>query len=953
MPFDSNDPRLTAFALGELDNETERLAVAAEIETDPDALAFVEGIKETASWLSAELGKEPKLDLDPGQRSAIERQLVVETATVVLPLKTTSASPTQPGRSFPWGRYAFAASLLGLAGLSALAFQYVGKRDAKAPASPRLLAQLEREATIHAPQSSARANSDAPTVRTSGKEVPTKWGELHGNAKPSAPTPSILVTPLATAGTAPVDPNALYSTVPPMPALAAPSPPPGPAANADRYYRESKGFGATPAPSTPLGSVARRTSPAKPAPDGAGYGGGKPQDLSYGYAATPPQGGPNSRGDSGPRNQAAQNLAMGLPAGSNSRTEPAPADFSSVPAPAEPRSRGVDPAAKPEAGAMAGAGRMGRTGGLGEPGVVLSKKKGDADAKRGLVAEESLLRQKAEPGLAVAPPAMPAPVVRLAESGKKDGEAKPGAAKPGEPGQAVADREGVVGILADGTVISDLKVPDALAPAPVPNREQYAPIVDNPFLPVLNNELSTFSIDVDTASYANVRRFLNQNQRPPKDAVRIEEMLNYFTYDDPAPKDARPFALNVEAAACPWNAENRLVRVALKARTIAADKRPPSNLVFLIDVSGSMSDLNKLPLLKAGIKLLVDQLGENDRVAIVVYAGEAKVLLPSTPCHRKKVVADAIESLVAGGSTAGGAGMELAYREATQNLIKGGTNRVILGTDGDFNVGMSTTDLLKHSEERAKTGVFLSVLGFGEGNLQEAFMEQLADKGNGHYAYIDSIQEARKVLVGEMSGTLVTVAKDVKIQVEFNPSRVRAYRLIGYENRVMAAQDFRDDKKDAGEIGAGHGVTALYEITPTDAKASSPLPTKADRPLKYAKKAKSATTSPAPAAVPAADADPELLTVFLRYKAPDGDKAQEIEQGVADKGQTFGQASRDFKFSASVAGFGMLLRDSPYKGSLNFSAVAELAEAASLDDKTGYRREFVELVKKAQTLMGQ
>jgi Ca-activated chloride channel family protein len=486
-------------------------------------------------------------------------------------------------------------------------------------------------------------------------------------------------------------------------------------------------------------------------------------------------------------------------------------------------------------------------------------------------------------------------------------------------------------------------------PEAPPNREVYAPIVDNPFLPAIANPLSTFSIDVDTASYANVRRFLNQNMKPPKDAVRIEEMLNYFPYSDPGPKDDKPFAFNVEIAACPWNAEDRLVRVALKAKEIDANKRPASNLVFLIDVSGSMSDLNKLPLLKAGMKLLIDQLTENDRVAIVVYAGEARVALPSTPCHRKKMIIDVLDSLEAGGSTAGGAGIELAYREAVQHFIKGGTNRVILATDGDFNVGVDKDQLLKTSEERAKTGVFLSVLGFGEGNLQEAFMEQLADKGNGHYAYIDNIAEARKVLVGEMAGTLVTVAKDVKIQVEFNPAKVKAYRLIGYENRVMAAQDFRDDKKDAGEIGAGHGVTALYEITPADAK-SNPVGDNLDGiKLKYGRPGDAAAPKPNPA-VPTS---PESLTVFLRYKAPDGDVAKELEQGVVDKGLGFGQASADFKFSAAVAGFGMLLRDSPYKGSLTFSGVAEYAAGASVGDPTGYRQEFVELVKQAQTVYGQ
>jgi Ca-activated chloride channel family protein len=476
------------------------------------------------------------------------------------------------------------------------------------------------------------------------------------------------------------------------------------------------------------------------------------------------------------------------------------------------------------------------------------------------------------------------------------------------------------------------------------DRESYARFYDHPFLNVVpGNELSTFAIDVDTGAYANVRRFLAEGQLPPPDAVRIEEMLNYFRYDDPAPKGDEPFSVNCEVAACPWDANHRLARIGLKGKEIDRDKRPTSNLVFLIDVSGSMADLNKLPLLKAGMKLLVEQLTENDRVGIVTYSNDVKEAFPSTPCHRKAEILAAIDGLQAGGGTNGGAGIQMAYKMAEDHFLKGGnaTNRVILATDGDFNVGLTKEELLANSEARAKSGIFLTVLGFGEGNLQEDFMEQLADKGNGHYRYIDTIDEARKTLVRELSGTLVTIAKDVKVQVEFNPDRVASYRLIGYENRVMAAEDFRNDKKDAGEIGAGHSVTALYEFVPAGAPAKL---AQADRPLKYRRSKGDAVADK--------DASPECFTVYLRYKQPDGDAATEFGRGVVDDGHDFGRASTDLKFASSVAGFGMLLRGSPYKGSLTYPAVLEIASSALGSDPNGDRKGFLELIRQAMRIEG-
>lgn len=472
------------------------------------------------------------------------------------------------------------------------------------------------------------------------------------------------------------------------------------------------------------------------------------------------------------------------------------------------------------------------------------------------------------------------------------------------------------------------------------NTESYARIDENPFLAVSQNPLSTFSIDVDTASYSNVRRFLSQGMLPPPDAVRIEELINYFSYQYAAPTDDKPFATHLEVATCPWNGEHRLVRIGIKGREIELDRRPASNLVFLLDVSGSMGMPNKLPLVQQAMRLLVEKLSENDRVAMVVYAGASGLVLDSTTGDRKEVILSALDQLQAGGSTNGGQGIQLAYDVAVQHFIKGGTNRVILCTDGDFNVGVTNEgELTRLIESKAKSGVFLSVLGFGTGNYKDSTMEQLADRGNGNYAYIDTLAEARKVLVEQMVGTLITIARDVKIQVEFNPAKVNAYRLVGYENRMLRAEDFNDDKKDAGEIGAGHTVTALYEIVPAGNKVSLP----AVDPLKY----QPADNASQPQKVEGSD---ELLTVKLRYKAPDGDTSTPLAFPLVDDGAPFGKASADFKFAAAVAGFGMLLRDSEHKQGLTLEAVREIAEESLGADSSGYRAEFLNLVVRAKEL---
>ncbi|MGC3967180.1 MAG: VWA domain-containing protein [Pirellulales bacterium] len=476
------------------------------------------------------------------------------------------------------------------------------------------------------------------------------------------------------------------------------------------------------------------------------------------------------------------------------------------------------------------------------------------------------------------------------------------------------------------------------------NTEQYESEPENPFQRPIDTPLSTFSIDVDTASYSNVRRFLDSRQLPPASAVRLEEFLNYFTYDYPTPTDNVPFSVTTEAARCPWNADHTLVRIGLKGREVHRKERPASNLVFLVDVSGSMQDENKLPLVRESLKMLVNELGDSDRVSIVVYAGSEGLALAPTGGDRKRTILETIDRLESGGSTNGAAGIQLAYKMAAENFIPKGINRVILATDGDFNVGVTSQgELVSLIEEKAKTGVFFSALGYGMGNLKDATLEQLADKGNGNYAYIDTISEARKVLVEQMSGTLMTIAKDVKIQIEFNPTTVAGYRLLGYENRVLAAQDFNDDKKDAGEIGAGHTVTALYELIPAGKaakKETKKLP-EVD-PLKY---------QAAPVVPPqSAEIAQELFTLKLRYKEPDGTKSKLIETPVKNDVADYGRASNDFKFASAVAGFGMLLRHSKYHGSATFDGVIELAEAGLGRDVGGYRKEFVELVRKAKDL---
>lgn len=511
-------------------------------------------------------------------------------------------------------------------------------------------------------------------------------------------------------------------------------------------------------------------------------------------------------------------------------------------------------------------------------------------------------------------------------------EFKPALAPPPSPPPPSSKMAGIV-----GGVIGHDRVAEYITVTSEPklnvaqhNTEEYGRFDENEFLAAAENPLSTFSVDVDRASYSNVRRFLRDGQRPPRDAVRIEEMVNYFTYDYPDPSGTQPFSVITEVSACPWNERHRLLLVGLQGRRMKTADLPANNLVFLLDVSGSMMEADKLPLVKQGLELLVNQLRPQDRVAIVVYAGNAGLVLPSTPGSNKGAILSAIQALEAGGSTAGGAGIKLAYDVAKENFLDRGNNRVILATDGDFNVGASSDGELEQLiESKRADRIFLTVLGFGTGNIKDSKMELLADKGNGNYAYVDSLAEARKVLVQEMGATLLTIAKDVKLQIEFNPAMVASYRLIGYENRLLRKEDFNNDAKDAGDIGAGHSVTALYELVPPgmgDATASVD-------PLKYQSRRVNESA--------------EMLTVKLRYKDPDGDTSKLLSYTVHDN-VTAG--SDNLRFASAVAEFGMLLRNSKHKGDANYDEVRQLAGKSLGRDYEGYRRDFLTMITAAQNL---
>ena len=1000
MPLDPNDPRLTAYALGEL-GDAERAAVERELADSPQDQRQIDEIRATAQLLTEHLQREPSPGLAPAQRQALDG-LLRPRRKVVFPAALAG--------------FAAAASIFGLiAGTTFLrprdqrppAFDRIGMLAAPTaaapaddPAEPRRVFFAEDGPTTGRSDAGAalgerlRAGRGAAALRGAPARESVEFehrgptpplSEAVGGQPASSATPRAAGPGQAKRGEAMVRNEGLSAA----PAASAPGGIGGMGVGGGMMSGGLGPMGEARAPGLGHARVMDGTSDAEPSDRGGSFGFGR------GVAGQPENGRELDRGRrfgaagkpvSGPRAGA----GAGAPAGAMIPQAPAPLALrGTAPSPlTDVAQQATGRPMRPEAGLMRRSAGVAGGGTDRQPGASARPASGaqnesvpfpngsgnslESDVRQGQGQGQG--QQQSFPSDQVAQNgqkpvtqhnAANAPAAGASRSfamsdkqagAKRDisgdvsalrkSEMAPAAGEPARGAKPEEDRKASELALAERESKQPLEerakeVADqagaalgaALKPA-APNGEAFAPITENAFVSVVQEPLSTFSIDVDTASYAQVRRFLKMNTLPPPDAVRIEELVNYFPYNDPPPSGDDPFSVNVEIAGCAWNAEHRLARIGLKGKPIANDKRPPSNLVFLLDVSGSMDEPNTLPLVKSGLQLRVEHLGENDRVAIVVYAGASGLVLPSTPCFRKAEILSALEQLQAGGSTNGGAGIQLAYDVAKANFIKGGTNRVILATDGDFNVGITEQDaLVKLIESKAKSGVFLSVLGFGMGNIKDSTLEKLADKGNGNHAYIDSLEEAEKVLVHEMGSTLVTIAKDVKIQVEFNPAKIGAYRLIGYENRLMANEDFRDDRKDAGEIGAGHHVTALYELAP----ANKDLAAKSEPELLTFQKKR---------LVPSADS----LRVMLRFKQPDGDVAREIARGVEDKGLNYVDASADFKLASAVAGFGMLLRDSRYKGTLRYAGVIELVSPLVSEDRSGYRREFVELVGKAKVL---
>jgi Ca-activated chloride channel family protein len=950
MPIAPDDPRLTAFALGELD-EAERPEFETLMNDDPEALALVAEIRATAKLLEDHLRAEAAPGLDPEHHRAIESCLETPKA----PVESTPARKPRRARV----ELAVAASLVGVS-VAVIVWSWSTEdrenarrqlaRNAPAQAPPPAAAKFVVDRSASLAYGESPASSAMPSPET--VEEDAKRRGLANSAEPAEHNRRLAFRVESEEG--------LRAPAAPLPASEAKPVALGVAPGPDSANRAPAGVEAE-ALGRQAGSVQQQGQPPGPAQGqgqggfaggGGGIGGaggfaggtagmggrgfvsrqstGKP--ASAAPAQQPPQQ-PSQPGNStaqapqgepGQANQA-RGTTLANPSGSSAAASypysrvggqppapaPAPQNAAKAPAPANGPAPPQDRRAKEE-------GFLNELQDV-DKAIVVNP---EAAKKPGEIPSDS--REDSKRSQSEAKAKKP-----------QDGEAKGQVAGDGKPEPDAEGRKLTVLFAKVDQPVDRLEMArlrqERLAEREKANGDAFAPIVDNPFLPVAEHPLSTFSIDVDTASYANVRRYLNQNTRPPADAVRIEELVNYFPYAYAPPTGDQPFAVHSEVARCPWDANHRLVRIGLKGREVDLSKRPPSNLVFLIDVSGSMQDIDKLPLLKAGMKLLVEQLGENDRVAIVVYASAEGLALPSTSCLHKEKVLSALEQLQAGGSTNGGRGIQLAYDIAVQNFIEGGTNRVILATDGDFNVGVTEgADLDKLIADRKESKVFLSVLGFGQGNVKHDKLESLADKGNGQYAFIDTIKEARKVLVEQMGGTLLTIAKDVKIQVKFDPSKVESYRLIGYENRVLQARDFADDRKDAGEIGSGHCVTALYEVVPK----AAPGPEVAAA----GKDAKAKVESP-------------LLNIDLRSKEPEGDVSKLVSYPAIDDGRDFATASADFKFAASVAGFGMLLRDSPYRGTLTWPGLAELAGSAAGPEPTGYRKEFLELVEKARGMI--
>jgi Ca-activated chloride channel family protein len=913
MTFDPDDPRLTAFALGELEGD-ERSAVESQLADHPEARAAVEEVRALARLLTEGLRAEPAPGLSDAQRR-----------TIAAHLDRPAAVPFRPR----WGRLALAATLLLGLGLGLYAWY---DQFARKDAGPGLIAMNDRGARgadTAAKEPAGRAGyTGFEAARVGGGSVEGRGGgrptddsgaksRSFSQSRAPANAPARPAAQPETAPAARADLDVAPGSVPAAGAANAPVPPP---VDPYAFGRRGQSVGGAMAG----GVLTPETGASAPAAPGVPKPGDAPQPpaLTLGLDPAPAASGPASAPspeDMTPR------MAM-------SPTAAPAAEYR-----AGAVGRGDDPKALKDLAAQAKRqADMFRVEGYVRDGSVLydlddalQAKKEDGQLLEGAEAQGDSADSKPRPDQAAE---LEAKVVALKDRMSRSAMGRSEAEKLSEEIREAETQ--LQGVRAAAAGIQPL------------GRERFTPIVENAFEDVTPGDtFSTFAIDVDTAGYANVRRYLNQRLWPPADAVRIEEMVNYFDYDyaPPAPDDPTPFAVHTEVVRCPWEPGHELLRVGLKGRAIDFAGRKPSNLVFLVDVSGSMDEPDKLPLVKAGLRMLVEQLGENDKIAIAVYAGNAGLLLPSTHGHHKREILEAIDRLVPGGSTNGADGIALAYDQAVQNFIEGGVNRVILATDGDFNTGLTGADnVAALAAEKAKSGVFLTVLGVGQGNVQDELMEKVANQANGNYSYLDTLMEAHRVLVEQVGGTLVTIAKDVKIQVDFNPRKVREFRLIGYENRHLADRDFADDTKDAGEIGSGHAVTALYELVPAGEAGAAELLAERDGPQsRYAK--------PAVVAADAPEAE-ELLTVRLRWKAPDGQESQPVEHHVADEVKDLGHASADTKFAAAVAEFGMLLRGSRFAGQASLSAACELAAANVGDDPSGRRAELVGLIEKAQSL---
>ena len=901
MNFDIDDPRLTAFALGELD-ESDKQDIERLLADRPDLRKDIDEITLTARLLSDQLHDEQSREL---ATSADGRPTVAPAPTVA---DASPAKSWRPSRSF---LSAIAAVFL-IATPTAwfLALRPGGFREAAVPpqaASPAERTTFEpmrrayaRRKTEAIASSRKKAIADYPVMTQSGGGyggmgggmagmmggTPMTGGGMAGMMGGSQTPGGVTVTEKGDLG------RSLAMSR---------------SAGRSLAKKRLDDFSIEPPAQVAADAYAQRFSGDKARSRGSQQHGARGSQIGAVEQQVQQGQGLQGQGQQGQANQGNQ------PQGQNQKTQTYAFKSNSV---LQGGGRQYQPGKNPAQFGRQGGGQPGQqghqqnqsAGGQSKPGdsnQIALRLKSDASY---LYTSESAPQS---PAAAAAPAPSPMPLKQALGRATTASEEKAKVVALGE-GVDQAAAAPLPEMLAQGEPVQELAA-----------NVRFDGVEENPFVNVGEEAVSTFSIDVDTASYAIVRRLLTQsNMLPPPEAVRIEEMVNYFPYQDapPAADSPDPFAIHVEVARCPWNAGNRLARIGIMGKPIDQSARKPSNLVFLIDVSGSMDRPNKLPLVQWGLQRLVEQLGENDRIAIVVYAGASGMVLPSTSCLNKAEIMSRIEQLHAGGSTNGGAGIQLAYDLATQNFINNGVNRVILATDGDFNVGVTgQDDLVKliQAKAHAPKEVFLTVLGFGMDNLKDGTLEKLADKGNGNYAFIDTPEEAYKVLVREMGATLETIAKDVKIQVEFKPTKVKAYRLIGYENRVMPNQDFADDRKDAGEIGAGSHVTALYEIVPADAPAK---------------------------------ADADSFVVNLRYKKPAESASTLIQRPVVDRGLDYREASDDFKFSSAVAGFGMLLRRSPSAGTLTLPGVVELATPSLAHDPSGYRKEFVGLVQKAQQL---